>query len=547
MPTRPRTPALRTLPSTSRSVTSCPYWCVLLSAERSEAMKVPFSTSDFLDRAVQVFGDRIGVIDEPTVDDSLGELTYREFGRRVRALQAGLDELGVGGGERGAVGSPNAARLLELFFAVPGSGRVLVPINFRLRAEEVEYIVEHSGATVLLVDPSLDELATITAKHRFTLGANSDEALLRFDREPQVWEPDEDATATINYTSGTTARPKGVQITHRNIWVNALTFALHAGVSDWDVYLHTLPMFHCNGWGMLYATAGLGVPQVVLRKVDGTDILKRVDEHGVTFMCAAPAVVNAVLEASGSWDGPIPGAGRETRVICAGAPPPTKTIERIETELGWEFLQIYGLTETSPLLTINRRRSEEDDRAPADRAKRLSRAGMPALGVRLAISDSGEVLAQSNVVLDGYWQHPEATADALDGGWFHTGDGGYLDDEGYLTISDRKKDIIITGGENVSSIEVEDCLYKHPGVEEVAVIGVPDEKWGETIKAIVVTKAGATVDEQSIITFCKEGLAGFKAPTSVDFVDAIPRTATGKVQKFKPREPYWTGRDRQVN
>jgi fatty-acyl-CoA synthase len=510
-------------------------------------MKVPFSTAEFLDRAVQVYGDRVGVIDEPTVDDSLGELTYRELGRRVRALQAGLDELGVDVGERVAVVSPNAARLLELFFAVPSSGRVLVPINFRLRPEEVEYIVEHSGATVLLVDPSLEELATITAKHRFALGANSDEALLRFDREPVAWETAEDATATINYTSGTTARPKGVQITHRNIWVNALTFGLHAGVSDWDVYLHTLPMFHANGWGMLYTAAGLGVPQVVLRRVDGTDILTRVREHGVTFMCAAPAVVNAVLDAGSDWDGPIPGAGRDTRVICAGAPPPTKTIERIETELGWEFVQIYGLTETSPLLTINRRRREWADLPIEEAARKLGRAGAPALGVQLDVSDAGEVLARSNVVLQGYWQQPEATADALEAGWFHTGDGGWLDDEGYLTVSDRKKDIIITGGENVASIEVEDCIYSLDGVAECAVIGVPHDKWGETIKAIVVMAPGAALDDAGVIAHCKQRMAGFKAPTTVDFVEAIPRTATGKVQKFKLREPYWSGRDRQVN
>jgi fatty-acyl-CoA synthase len=510
-------------------------------------MKVPFSTAEFLDRAVQVYGDRVGVIDEPTVDDSLGELTYRELGRRVRALQAGLDELGVDVGERVAVVSPNAARLLELFFAVPSSGRVLVPINFRLRPEEVEYIVEHSGATVLLVDPSLEELATITAKHRFALGANSDEALLRFDREPVAWETAEDATATINYTSGTTARPKGVQITHRNIWVNALTFGLHAGVSDWDVYLHTLPMFHANGWGMLYTAAGLGVPQVVLRRVDGTDILTRVREHGVTFMCAAPAVVNAVLDAGSDWDGPIPGAGRDTRVICAGAPPPTKTIERIETELGWEFVQIYGLTETSPLLTINRRRREWADLPIEEAARKLGRAGAPALGVQLDVSDAGEVLARSNVVLQGYWQQPDATADALEAGWFHTGDGGWLDDEGYLTVSDRKKDIIITGGENVASIEVEDCIYSLDGVAECAVIGVPHDKWGETIKAIVVMTSGAALDDAGVIAHCKQRMAGFKAPTTVDFVEAIPRTATGKVQKFKLREPYWSGRDRQVN
>src|SRR4051812_25058820 len=509
-------------------------------------MKVPFSTSDFLDRAVQVYGDRVGVIDEPTVDDSLGELTYREFARRVRALQAGLDELGVDVGERVAVVSPNAARLLELFFAVPGSGRVLVPINFRLRAEEVEYIVEHSGATVLLVDPSLDELATITAKHRFTLGANSDEALLRFDTEPATWEPDEDATATINYTSGTTARPKGVQITHRNIWTNAITFALHAGVSDRDVYLHTLPMFHANGWGFHFGITGMGGQQIVLRKVDGAEILRRVEKYGVTVMCAAPAVVNAVLDAAATWDGEIP--GRDTvRIIVAGAPPPTRTIVRVQEELGWEFIQIYGLTETSPLLTVNRTRAEWDDLPPEERAGRLVRAGTPAIGVTLKVSDSGEVLARSNVVLEGYWQQPEETAAALADGWFHTGDGGVIGDDGYLTIQDRKKDVIITGGENVSSIEVEDVIFSHPDVAEVAVIGVPDEKWGETIKALGVRAEGSDLTEAALIAYCKSKIAGYKAPTTVEFREVLARTATGKLQKFKLRAPYWEGRDRQVN
>ena len=512
-------------------------------------MKVPLLVNDFLDRAETVFRDRIGVIDEPDAEDNLGSLTYGEVARRVRALQAGLDELGVDVGERVAVVSPNAARLLELFYAVPASGRVLVPINFRLKLEEVEYIVDHSGASVLLVDPSLEELATVTAKHRFTLGKESDDALLRFDRDPVPWwDADEDATATINYTSGTTARPKGVQITHRNIWTNSVTFGWHAGVTNWDVYLHTLPMFHANGWGMLFTAAAAGAPQVVLRKVDGPEILRRVGAHGVTFMCAAPAVVNAVLDAVKGWDGgSIPGAGRATRVICAGAPPPSKTIERIETELGWEFIQIYGLTETSPLLTINRRKREWADDPIEDAAQKLVRAGAPGIGTRLAISDAGEVLARSNVVLQGYWQQPEATEEALAGNWFHTGDGGSIDDEGYLTISDRKKDVIITGGENVSSIEVEDCLYALDGVAECAVIGVPDEKWGETIKAIVVRAPGADIDEAAVIAHCKMRIAGYKAPTSVDFVEVIPRTATGKVQKFRLREPYWTGRDRQVN
>jgi fatty-acyl-CoA synthase len=513
-------------------------------------VKVPFTTADFLDRAEQCYPLRTGVVDEPGgfQDGGLGSQTYAQLAERARGLAAGLDQLGIGRGERVAIVSHNSARLLESFFGVTAWGRVLVPVNFRLSRDEVAYIVEHSGASVLLVDPELDQaLSDVSAKHRFVLGQESDAALIRPGVEPAPWEePDEDATATINYTSGTTARPKGVQITHRNIWVNGVTFALHAGVTDRDVYLHTLPMFHANGWGMPFALTGLGVPQIVIRKIDGAEILRRVDRYGVTLLCAAPAVVAAVLEAAQTWEGEIPGRDR-TRVVVAGAPPPSRTIQRIEEELGWEFLQIYGLTETSPLLTVNRRRAEEDDLPAEERARRLGRAGMPGLGTRLRISEQGEVLARGNTVLEGYWEQPEASAEALEGGWFHTGDGGAIDDEGYLSISDRKKDVIITGGENVSSIEVEDCLFSHPAVAEVAVIGVPDERWGETIKALVVLAEGQSADEAELIAHCKSRLAGYKAPTSVELREAIPRTATGKVQKFKLREQYWQGHDRQVN
>ncbi len=510
-------------------------------------MIVPFSVSDFLDRAVTVYGDRTGVVDEPDQPaPSLGELTYAELGALARRMAARLDQLGVGVGERVAVVSHNSARLLAAFFGVAGYGRVLVPVNFRLRPDEVRYIVGHSGATVLFVDPELDEaLASVEAEHRFVLG--DDDALYADEGvEPQPWEPDENATACINYTSGTTARPKGVQITHRNIWVNAVTFGLHAGVTDRDVYLHTLPMFHANGWGMPFAMTGLGVPQIVLRKVDGAEILRRVEQHGVTVMCAAPAVAAAVLDAAQDWEGEIPGRGR-VRIIMAGAPPPTKTVVRVEEELGWEFVQIYGLTETSPLLTFNRNRAEWDGLGAEDRARLLTRAGAPALGVRLEVDKEGEVLARSNVVLEGYWDQPEESARSLEGGWFHTGDGGVIGDDGYLTISDRKKDVIITGGENVSSIEVEDVLFSHPAVAEVAVIGVPSEKWGETIKALVVLAEGEQATEADLIAWCKEKAAGYKAPTSVEFRDELARTATGKLQKFKLREEYWKGYDRQVN
>jgi fatty-acyl-CoA synthase len=512
-------------------------------------MRVPLTIADFLDRAALVYPDRVGVVDEPDQPAaSWGELTNGRVAELARAQAAALDALGIARGERVAVVSHNAARLLVSFYGVAGWGRVLVPVNFRLSTDEVRYIVEHSGASVLLVDPELDEaLASVECKHRLVLGAETDGAIWPSDAaEPEPWaEPDEDATATINYTSGTTARPKGVQLTHRNVWINASMFGWHTGVNDRDVYLHTLPMFHCNGWGMPFALTGMGAQQVVLRKVDGAEILRRVEAHGVTLLCGAPAVVAAILDAAEHWDGPIPGRD-QTRMVVAGAPPPTRTIERMETELGWEFIQIYGLTETAPLLTMNRTRAEWDDLSPGDRASMLVRAGAPTLGVTLMTSEAGEVLARSNVVLDGYWDQPEASAEALEGGWFHTGDGGTYED-GYLTISDRKKDVIISGGENVSSIEVEDTLHSHPAVAEVAVIGVPDEKWGETVKALVVLAPGATADEQELIDHCRSRLTHFKCPTSVELRDALPRTTTGKLQKFKLRSPYWEGRERQVN
>jgi len=310
--------------------------------------------------------------------------------------------------------------------------------------------------------------------------------------------------------------------------------------------MHTLPMFHCNGWGMPYAATAMGARHVVVRKIDGAEILRRVEAEGVTLMCGAPAVVAAILDAAASWDGPIPGRD-QVRIVVAGAPPPSKTIERVETELGWQFNQIYGLTETAPLLTINRRRAEWDDLDAAARSRMLSRAGTPAVGVRIDVDGEGEVLARSNVVFEGYWEQPAETAKAIVDGWFHTGDGGYLDGA-YLTISDRKKDVIITGGENVSSIEVEDALFQHPAVAEVAVIGVPDEKWGEMVKALVVLRPGVPApSEADIIAFAKERLAGYKCPKSVEFHSELARTATGKLQKFKLRQPYWEGRDKQVN
>src|SRR5262245_54922747 len=514
-------------------------------------MIVPLTLADFLERAETVYGQREAVVDEPNPPGGgLGRITYAQLAAMSRSLATALDDLRVADGARVAIVSPNAARFLVSLFGVSVYGRVLVPVNFRLNTDEIRYIIEHSGSTVALIDSELeDAVRSISVPHRFVLGTATDGQLFgRAGAKPRGGVTDENATVSINYTSGTTARPKGVELTHRGCWLNAVTFGWHVGVSDRDVYLHTLPTFHCNGWGMPYALTAMGARQVIIRRIDGEEILRRIEGEGVTLFNGAPAVVAAVLEAASARRQrgvEPPGRGR-MRIVVAGAPPPSKTIERVETELGWEFIQIYGLTETSPLLTINRAPREWDELSSEERARRLSRAGVPGVGVSMAVDAEGEILARSNHVFEGYWEQPDETARALEGGWFHTGDGGHLDGP-YVVISDRKKDVIITGGENVSSIEVEDCLYQHPGVAEAAVIGVPDEKWGETIKALVVLRPEATVTEAELVAFCRSRLAHFKCPTSLELREALPRTATGKLQKFRLREPYWEGRARRVN
>ena len=515
-------------------------------------MRVPLNVGDFLERAALVHPERVAIVDEPGAVGGLGTITYSEMLQRAKQMAVTLDSMGIHQSERVAIVSPNSARFLISFFGVSAFGRILVPVNFRLNADEVSYIVEHSGSSALLVDPEIDEsLGAVDAKVRVRLDGVEDAELFSPAPpgvEPLPWAGDEDAPCSINYTSGTTARPKGVQLTHRNCWLNAVTFGWHTSVTDRDVLLHTLPMFHCNGWGMPYAVTAMGGRHVVLRKVDGEDILSRVESEEVTLLCGAPAVVAAILsaaEARRDRGQQIPGSGR-VRIVVAGAPPPTRAIERVEDELGWEFIQIYGLTETAPLLTINRAPQEWDALGPARRAPLLGRAGVPAVGVQITVDEEGEVLARSNHVFAGYWEQPEDSARALEGGWFHTGDGGRTDGA-YTVISDRKKDVIITGGENVSSIEVEDCLYQHPAVAETAVIGVPHEKWGETVVALVVLREGESATDAELIEHCRARMAHFKAPTVVEFRGSLLRTATGKLQKYKLRQPYWEGHERSVN
>lgn len=507
-------------------------------------MTVPLTTADFCHRARAVHGDGLGVVDEPGAAGALGRLTYREVMERCDGMIRELDRLGIGPGERVAIVSPNAAKLLVALFAVTGSGRVLVPINFRLTADEAQYIVDDCGAALLLVDPGLEErFARVSAPRRIVLDGEQDGALFAPDATGGVPWPriEEDAIATINYTSGTTAAPKGVVLTHRSHWLNAVTGGWGFGLGPGDRYLHTLPIFHVNGWGLPLACAALGVPQVIQREVRGPEILRRVETEAITLLCGAAPVAATIEQAAGELRAAgqdVPGAG-VARMVSGGAPTPAAVIEQFERTTGWEMIHAYGLTETAPVLTVNRvLRSEGLD--GGERAQRLAAAGAPLVGVRLAIDEDGQVLARSAKTMTGYWEQPDTSARVLlDDGWFATGDGGELDDGGVLRITDRKKDVIVTGGENVSSLQVEAVLYDHPDIADAAVIGVPHDRWGETVKALVVPRDGATLDESDIISFCKDRLAGFKCPTSVELRDALPRTSTGKVQKYLLREPYW--------
>lgn len=504
-------------------------------------MHVPLTIADFAERAGSVFAHRVAVVDEPDIAGALGRLTFAQVLERVSGMASVLDSWGVQCGERVAYVGPNSARFLIALLAVAGTGRILVPINYRLSADEIRYIVEDAGAGVVLIDEELDErLASVSAPRRVVLDGEQDAELLAPGAGEIPWaDDDEERPATINYTSGTTSVPKGVVLTHRNHWVNAVTLGWQLGLGDGDTYLNTLPQFHVNGWGLPLATAAMGIPNVIQRTVVGPEILRRVEREDVTILCGAAAVVATITDAAEelrSRGEPVPGDGR-VRMVSGGSPTPAAVIERFEAVTGWEMIHAYGLTECAPVLTVNRAPREWRGADPAERAERLVPTGPPMVGVRLRTDETGEVLARGAKLFDGYWQRPDLTAEVMEDGWFRTGDGGRIED-GVLRITDRKKDVIVSGGENVSSLEVEGCLHQHPAVADVAVIGVPHPRWGETPKALVVLASGAAAGERELIDFCRERLAHFKCPSNVELVDDLPRTATGKVQKYVLRQRY---------
>jgi fatty-acyl-CoA synthase len=525
-------------------------------------MEVPLLIGDFLRRAAKLYPNKTAIVD--------GEkrFTYAQFRDRANQLSHALSALGVGPRDRVCILSPNSHYFLESYYGVTQLGAILVPLNYRLVAADHEYIINHAGVKTVVADYEytqiIDEIrpALKTVEHFISTGGDGSppEGWVDWDAiisdqpvtPPPAAPQDENDVVSINYTSGTTARPKGVMLTHRNLYINTYNFIAHFTIRHQDVELWTLPMFHASGWGGPFGITAMGATHVVLRAVVAPDIYRLIETEDVTFACMAPAVLATILNYPDKSKHDI---RSRPRFVVAGAPPPAAFIERLEHELGWQFIQIYGLTETAPILTV----SMPDFHTTTGDFSRRSRAGVEAIGVDIQVLDDdgnavpmdgvsiGEVCARSNVVLKGYWEQPEETAKAIYDGYFHSGDLAVWDEYGNINIVDRKKDVIISGGENISSAEIEDALYKHPAVLECAVIGVPSEKWGETPKALIVLREGQATTEDEVIGFTREHLAHFKCPTSVDFVETLPRTATGKLQKFLIREPYWQGVERRVS
>lgn len=507
-------------------------------------MRAPLSPLQFVRRAVDVYGDRVAVVDGPV------RLTYAEFGDRCARLAAALRVSGLDRGDRVAVLSANTHRALEVYTAVPLAGCVLVPLNTRLREADYEYILRHSGTRLLLVDPAFSAVARSLASRVeglqvLELGPASDE-LLRAATGEDVWgqvdELDEGSAITLNYTSGTTAHPKGVVLTHRNTALNVMNVVVHGRLGMEDVYLHILPMFHVNGWGAVWAVTAVGARHVCLPKVDPPEVFRLIDQEGVTVAFSAPTVL-VMLLADPTAQGWRP--RQPLRWYVGGAPPPAALIARAEDELGIEVVHVYGLTETGPWLTVCEWRREWDAEPLPQRAARKARQGVGQIlcGEVAVVREDltpvardgrevGEIVVRGPTVMDGYYRDPEATAEAFAGGWFHTGDLAVVHPDGYVQIVERKKDIIISGGENVSSVEVEGVLYQHPAVLEAAVVGIPDPRWGEVPKAYVVLRPGAHATAEELVAFCRDRLAHFKAPKAVEFVPELPKTATGKIQKF---------------
>jgi fatty-acyl-CoA synthase len=514
-------------------------------------MEIPLSPLDFARRARRLYGDCEAAVD-------MGRrFSYESFFDRCDRWSAALQSFGIRPGDRVACISPNTHAQLESFYAVPQVGAVLVPINYRLAPQDFAYLIQHSGSRVICAHSNhLDAVDSIRAQipgvGHFVAFEGARPGWLDYERaiattaptfqRPKIGEND---LLTINYTSGTTSRPKGVMITHRNAYMNIVGTLLHFPMTSADRYLWTLPMFHANGWTFVWIVTAVGGAHICVRKVDPLTTFERIDQESVTTLCAAPTVLISLANAP---EDIRRGPRRGIRLLTAGAPPAPATIQRIEGEFGWEVTHIYGMTETSPFISICEPRLHHQRMPPHQRAALKARQGVELItSGELRVIDSegrevprdgetlGEIVARGNVVMKGYFQDPEATAHALRDGWMHTGDAAVVHPDGYVEIRDRLKDVIISGGENISSVEVESILLTHPAVEEAAVVGMPHEKWGESPHAFVVFRNGKSATEQELREFVRARLAHFKVPTAYTILAELPKTATGKIQKYALR------------
>jgi fatty-acyl-CoA synthase len=523
----------------------------------------PLTPLALLERSASVFADATAVVhgDE--------RITYRALAERVTRAARALRASGVGPGDRVAYLCPNTPALLVAHFAVPLAGGVLVALNTRLAPEEVAAICRHSGARMLIADTALAGSVT-PVRERLGVGElvwdDDDgtpappgtayaELLARGSDEPLPWTvDDEDATIAINYTSGTTGTPKGVMYTHRGAYLNALGENITAGHDMRTVYLWTLPMFHCNGWCHPWAIVAAGGRQVCMRAVRGEEMWRLIDEEGVTHLNGAPMVLSLLVNSESAH--PLEDG---LTVMTAAAPPNPATLAEAEA-LGARIIHVYGLTETYGPHTVCQWQTAWDGEQPADRARLLSRQGVAMVmadPIRVLGPDGadvpwdgvtvGEIVMSGNNVMKGYFDDPEGTEAAFRGGVFHSGDLGVQHPDGYIELRDRAKDVVISGGENISTIEVEQAVGSHPAVLEVAVIGVPDDRWGERPKAFVVLRPGGEADGAALAAHVRERLAGYKCPDVFEIIAQLPRTSTGKVRKFELREREWAGRERRIN
>ena len=515
-------------------------------------VETPLTPLEFQRRTRSLYSDR-----ESVIDGSL-RLTYAQLFDRCDRWSAALQRLGVTKGDRVAYLSSNTHAQLESFYAVPQIGAVLVPINFRLKPDEFAHIINHSGAKVVCVHADylegVDSIrASCPAVEQFVALEDQREGWLHYEALVEAEAPsfetpdiDERDLLTINYTSGTTSRPKGVMITHRNAYMNVVGTLIHWPMTCADRYLWTLPMFHANGWTFTWIVTAVGGAHICLRAVEPGLAFRLMRDESVTRMCAAPTVLIMLANAPPEQRGEV---RRGVRVMTAGAPPAAATIQRVEGEFGWELLHVYGLTETAPFITVCEPRPEHGACTPDARATIKARQGVELItSGELRVVDEagndvprdgqmlGEIVVRGNVVMDGYYDDPEATARAMRDGWFHSGDAAVVHADGYIEIRDRFKDVIISGGENISSVEVEGVMMRHPAVCEIAVVGVPDEKWGETPHGFVVLNDGASATGDELIAYAREHMAHFKAPRKIVFVDQLPKTATGKIQKYVLRQ-----------